>query len=153
MQILIVDDFAPCRRLICSLLMEEPQLHVVAEAADGVEGVQKARELQPDLVLLDISLPKLNGIAAAKLMRRLCRTTKIIFVSQICDVDIVQAALREEAQGYILKAEVGRELVSAVKAVISGEKVVSRQLTDSCNFWNPAPVKDSRHVSQELPRS
>lgn len=131
MHILVVDDFAPFRRFICSMLMEQQELRVVGEASDGLEAVQKAQELQPDLVLLDIGLPKVDGIAAASRMHRLTPTAKIIFVSQNSDVEVVRAALSNGAKGYILKADVGRELVPAVKAALRGEKFVSRRLTDS----------------------
>lgn len=131
MQILVVDDFGPFRQFICSMLREQPELRIVGEAADGFEAVQKAQELQPDLILLDIGLPKLDGIAAAGRIRRLAPTAKIIFVSQNSDKEIVREALSDGARGYVLKADVGRELVPAVNAVLRGEKFVSRQFTDS----------------------
>lgn len=137
MHVLVVDDLAPFRRFVCSTLTQQPELRIVGEAADGFEAVQKAQELQPDLILLDIGLPKLNGIAAASRIRRLAPTAKIIFVSQHSDVEVVQAAFSDGARGYILKADVGRELVPAVKAVLCGEKFVSRQLGNSDAFGEP----------------
>ena len=134
MHVLVVDDFAPFRRVICSTLAQQPHLRIVGEAADGLEAVQKAQELQPDLILLDIGLPKLNGIVAAGRIRRLVPTAKIIFVSQNSDVEIVQAAFSDGANGYILKAQVGRELVPAVKAVLCGENFVSGQVSNSDAF-------------------
>ncbi len=143
MQILVVDDFAPFRQFICSMLREQPELRIVGEAADGFEAVQKAQELQPDLVLLDIGLPKLDGIAAAGRIRRLAPTAKIIFISQNGDVEVVRAALSDGAKGYILKADVKRELVPAVKAALCGEKFVNRQLTHHGAFGEPARIRFS----------
>lgn len=131
MHVLVVDDCAPFRRFISSMLTEQPQLQIVGEAADGFEAIQKAQELQPELVLLDIGLPKLNGIAAAGRIRQLAPTAKIIFLSQNTDVEIVQAALSDGASGYVVKQDAGRELVPAIKAALCGGKFVSSQLSNS----------------------
>jgi DNA-binding NarL/FixJ family response regulator len=124
-RILLVDDYEPWRRHICSMLQTRPELHVVAEVADGLEAVQKAEELKPDLVLLDIGLPSLNGLEAAKRIRQLAPGTKIIFVSQNTDKEVVQAALSNGAQGYVLKADAGSELFTAVAEVLGGNDFVS----------------------------
>jgi len=122
--ILVVDDFEPWRRFVSSLLRTILELQVAGEASDGLEAVQKAAELKPDLILLDIALPTLNGIEAARQIRKLVPESKIIFLSQESSADVVQAALSVGACGYVVKANAGRELPAAVETVISGMKFV-----------------------------
>ena len=96
---LIVDDFEPFRQYVRSKLGRTPNLQVIDEASDGLEAVQKAEELQPDLILLDIGLPKLNGIDAAHQILGLVPTVNILFVSQNSSADVVEAALCNGAKG------------------------------------------------------
>jgi len=125
-RILVVDDFEPWRHFVSSLLLQKkPELQVVGEASDGLEAVQKAVELNPDLILLDIGLSTLNGIEAARQIRKLVPDSKIIFLSQESDADVLQESLSLGAQGYVLKAKAGSELLAAVETVISGKKFVS----------------------------
>jgi DNA-binding NarL/FixJ family response regulator len=98
-------------------------LLVVGEAADGAEAVQKAQELQPDLIVLDIGLPKLNGIEAAPRMSELSPRSKILFLSQDNDADAIQAAFSAGAWGYVHKLSAGTELLRAVEAVLQGQRV------------------------------
>ena len=92
-RVLVVEDFEPFRRFIASTLQERPELQVICEVSDGLEAVQKAQELQPDLIVLDIGLPALNGIEAARRIRQLSPESKILFLSQESSVDAVQEAL------------------------------------------------------------
>jgi DNA-binding NarL/FixJ family response regulator len=108
------------------MLKGDKELQVVGEAADGLEALQKAQTLQPDLILLDIGLPKLNGIDAARQILQTIPGVKIIFVSQDNDEDVIRAVLRAGAQGYVLKANAGTELLPAVAAVAHGHEFVSR---------------------------
>jgi DNA-binding NarL/FixJ family response regulator len=110
------------------LLQMRPEWHAIAEASDGSEAIQKAEELKPDLILLDIGLPKLNGIEAAWQIRQFSPSSKIIFLSQNNDRDIVQAALSAGARGYVHKTEAQSELLSAVDAVLRGKRFVSSSL-------------------------
>ena len=125
-RILVVDDFERWRQRICSMLQTRPELHVVAEVGDGLEAVQKAQELKPDLILLDIGLPTLNGLEAADRICQVAPDARIIFLTQNSDRDVVRAALRAGARGYVLKADAGSELFSSVEAVIGGDDFVSR---------------------------
>jgi DNA-binding NarL/FixJ family response regulator len=127
-RILITDDFKEWRRQVRSLFQARPAWQVIAEASDGSEAVQKAEELKPDLILLDIGLPKVNGIEAARRIRQLAPNSKIIFLSQNNDVDIVRAALSTGASGYVRKTDVKKELLPAVDAVLSGKQFVSSSL-------------------------
>jgi len=124
-RVLIADDFEAWRRQARSLFQARPEWQVMAEAVDGPEVIQKAEELKPDLIVLDISLPKLNGIEAARRIRRVSPNTKIVFLSQNNDLDVVRAALDTGAQGYVVKTDAQRELLPAVDAVLRGKQFVS----------------------------
>jgi DNA-binding NarL/FixJ family response regulator len=124
-RILAVDDYEPWRQQACSILDTWPELRVVAEAADGLEAVQKAQELQPDLILLDIGLPNLDGLEAANRIRKIAPLAAIIFLTQNSDKDMVRAALSNGAQGYVLKTDAGTELSHAVTGVLGGDDFVS----------------------------
>ena len=117
-RVLVVDDYEPFRQFVCSTLRKRPELQVVGEASDGPEAVHKAEELQPDLIVLDIGLPILNGIEAARRIRKLSPESKIVFISQESSADVVQEALALGALGYVVKAHAGSELLAAVGAVL-----------------------------------
>jgi len=125
----VVEDYAAFRRVLVSAIQSKAEIQVICEVADGPEAVQKARELQPELILLDIGLPRLNGIEAARQIRNLSPESKILFVSQESSPDIVQAALETGAKGYVVKADVGRELIPALDAVLRGQTYVSKSLS------------------------
>lgn len=129
-RIFVVDDNEPWRRQICSTLKKREEFEVVGEAADGLEATAKAHALNPDLILLDIGLPGLNGIEVAK---RLCQGSacvKVLFLTQNSDPDVVEAALSNGAKGYILKADAGSELLSAIETILRGESYVSSRIKD-----------------------
>ena len=123
---LVVDDYEPYRRFVCSTLDSRPDLQVIGEASDGLEAVEKAQALKPDLILLDIGLPRLNGIEAAHRISRLTPTATILFVSQISDADVVREALSNGAKGYVWKQDAGIDLLPAVETVLRGAHFVSR---------------------------
>jgi DNA-binding NarL/FixJ family response regulator len=125
LSVLVVEDFIPFRRFVCSALEKRGDLHVICEASDGLEAVHKAEELKPDLILLDVGLPTLNGIDAAREIRKLAPESKIIFLTQECSAEVVQAALNLGARGYVLKTTAGSELLVAVEAVLRGDQFVS----------------------------
>jgi DNA-binding NarL/FixJ family response regulator len=93
--------------------------------ADGLEAVQKAGELKPDLIVLDIGLPKLNGIEAARQIRQLSPSSKIIVLGQETSLDVVQVALSTGAYGYVYKSDVRSGLLPAIEAVLRGKQFVS----------------------------
>ena len=124
-RILLVDDFAAWRRYVLENLRRNRNLQVVDVASDGLEAVFKAEVLQPDLILLDIGLPKLNGIEAARRIRKLAPDSKIIFLTQESSADSVETALSLGARGYVVKAEAERDLLAAVEAVMLGRTFVS----------------------------
>ncbi len=135
-RVFVVDDFEAFRRLLCSILEKMPELQVTCQASDGLEAVQRAEELQPDLILLDIGLPTLNGIEAARQIRRLSPESKIIFLTQESSTDVVQEGLNLGARGYVLKTRAALDLVAAVEAVLDGRRFVSAGLSGH-NFTEP----------------
>jgi DNA-binding NarL/FixJ family response regulator len=129
-RILVVDDYEPFRRFICSMLRTKPDLQVVCEVSDGLEAVQKAEALQPDLIVLDIGLPGLNGIEAARRIRQLSPLSKLLFVSQQFSADVVQEALNSGALGYVVKPQAASEFLPAVASVLLDKQFVSGNLLD-----------------------
>jgi DNA-binding NarL/FixJ family response regulator len=134
--VLVVDDFASWRKFVVTALQKQPELLVIGDASDGLQAVHKAKELQPDLILLDIGLTTLNGIEAARQIRRLCPSSRILFVSSDGSAEIVDEALGAGGSGFVLKSDAGRDLVPAIRAVLGGERFVSSSL--SVNHLNNA---------------
>jgi DNA-binding NarL/FixJ family response regulator len=128
-RVLVVDDFEPFRRFVCSKLEQRPDLQVIGEALDGLEAVRKVQELQPDLILLDIGLPTLSGIEAARRIRKFAPESKIIFVSQESSADVVQEALSLGMCGYLVKSQAQSDLLAAVDAVLEGRQFASGGLS------------------------
>ena len=124
---IVVDDYAKWRRLVASTLRAHPKLQIIAEAEDGPEALLKAQELQPDLILLDIGLPTLNGIEVARRLRNGSPTPKILFVSETTSLDVAEEALKM-GDGFVIKSEAARDLVPAVKSVLEGQRFVSPRL-------------------------
>jgi DNA-binding NarL/FixJ family response regulator len=125
--IVIADDFGEFRRFIRLKLMGNG-FQTVAEATDGLEAVAKVAEFQPDLVLVDISMPKLNGIEAAAQIRSIAPKSVVLFVSQNTDPEIIHAALRDGVAGYVHKSALNRDLLPAIKAALGGNRFVSGDL-------------------------
>jgi DNA-binding NarL/FixJ family response regulator len=121
------------------MLGTKPQLQVIGEVSDGLEAVHKAEEFKPDLILLDIGLPTLNGIAAARQIRKLSPESKIVFVSQESNADIVKEALSMGAEGYVVKTSAASDLLTAVEAICEGRQFVSRSVR-SISDCEPAPA-------------
>jgi DNA-binding NarL/FixJ family response regulator len=116
-RVLVVDDYEPFRRFVCSTLGKRLDLEVIGEASDGLEAVHKADDLQPDLILLDIGLPSLNGIEATRRIRKLSPESKILFLSQESSADVIEEALNSGGTGYVVKTNVGSELLDAIEAM------------------------------------
>jgi len=127
-KVLVVEDFEPFRQFVCSTLQSRTEFEVIGQASDGLEAIQKAEELEPDLILLDIGLPTLNGMEAAKRIRKLAPHAKILFLSQESSPEVVQEAIHLGALGYVQKTSVQRELLPAMDAVVSGIQFVSSGL-------------------------
>ena len=136
-RILIVDDFQSWRRLVSAMLQDNPEFQIIGEAADGLEAVQKSEELQPDLILLDIGLPKLNGLEAARRMCAVAPGSKILFVSENQCPTLAREALRISrcARGYVVKSDGASELLPAMQFVSS--RLGTLTLTDPSDVQAP----------------
>ena len=106
------------------------------EVSDGLDAVQKARELQPDLILLDIGLPTLNGIEAARQIRVLAPYSKIVFLTENHDPDLAAAAVQTGSQGFVVKIDAEKELLAAVEAIIAGKRFVSQRLLNNGHVFD-----------------
>ena len=125
----MVDDYEPWRAFVASTFKNQPKLRIIGEAKDGLEAVQITQQLQPDLILLDIGLPRLNGIEAARRIRDVSPKSRILFLSENRSRDIAEEALRTGAFGYVVKSAAASELLPAVEAVLQDKRFVSVSLT------------------------
>lgn len=128
-RVLVVDDHEAWIRFVSAAVHREPEWQVIGEASDGLQAVQMAQQLKPDLVLLDIGLPKLNGIEAARRIVEVSPGSKILFVSENRSRDIADHALDTGARGYVVKSDAGSELLPAMRAILEGKRFVSGSLT------------------------
>lgn len=124
-RILLAEDHAVVREGTRSLLEQEEDLQVVAEAGDGEEAVRLAQELQPNVVLMDVAMPRLSGVEATRRIKEICPSASVLVLSAYDDDQYVFALLEAGAAGYLLKNVRGRELIEAVRATYSGESVLS----------------------------
>lgn len=127
-RVLIVDDYEPWRRFLRLALIAHDRFEVIGEASDGFEALEKARQLQPDLVLLDIGLPKLNGIETARRLPPVSPTSKILFVSGNRSWSLAEEGLRAGAGGYVVKSSAASELLAAIGVVMEGKLFLSSSL-------------------------
>jgi DNA-binding NarL/FixJ family response regulator len=116
----VVDDFGPWRRYVRSILAEDGNLKIVGESSDGLKAIQTIEELQPDLVLLDIQLPSMNGLEVARQAFKVSPNTKILFLSSYHSLEIMREAL-SVGVGFVVKADAGRDLLPTIQAVIRNE--------------------------------
>jgi DNA-binding NarL/FixJ family response regulator len=124
-RILVVEDHEPFRRYFCSTLEQRADFQVIGQASNGLEAIEKAQALQPDLILLDVGLPNVNGLEAARHVRKLAPHAKILFISQEFSFDMVEAALRLGASGYVHKLRVQNDFSPAIESVLRGKYFVS----------------------------
>lgn len=139
-RVLVVEDYERFRRFLISTLRNRWEKLDIQEVSDGLEAVREAQSLQPDLIMLDIGLPTLNGIEAARRIRKLSPISKIVFVTQESSPDVVQEALGLGALGYVVKAHAGRDLITAVEAAREGRLFVSAGVAGQ----RPAEVADKQ---------
>lgn len=129
-RILVVDDFEPWRRFVVRFLQPNPTWQIICEASDGLKAIEESRRVQPDMILLDVGLPALNGLEAAKQILKESPEIKILFLSENTSRDVVQEALRIGGYGYVVKSDVHRELIAALKAAIANERFVGGRFAD-----------------------
>jgi DNA-binding NarL/FixJ family response regulator len=128
-RILIADDHAMLREGLRNLLVQEKDFELVGEAADGAEAVRIATEVKPDIVIMDIVMPKLNGVEATKQIKQLLPTTAILILSAYSDIRYIVDLLEAGACGYLLKSSPGKDVVKAIRAVRAGESVLDPEVT------------------------
>ena len=135
-EILIVDDFPFWQHFVATLLESETDFKIISAASDGLEAVQKAKELQPDVILMDVSLPGLSGIEATREIRKLCSGSKILFLSEHRCPDFIRAAFDAGGSGYVLKSDSGSDLIPGIRAILNGRQFVSNCLRDWRALFN-----------------
>jgi DNA-binding NarL/FixJ family response regulator len=119
-RILIVDDFEPWRRSLYSLLEQANDLEIVSEASDGLEALEKCEQLEPDLILLDMQLPKMNGLDVAREVSERFPSMKILFLSAGQTQEVIKEALKI-GSGFVVKSHAARDLLPALRAIIRDE--------------------------------
>lgn len=117
-KVLVVDDYAPWLHFVSLALAVKPEIEIVGQAQDGLTAIQKAAELKPDVVILDIGLPDMSGIQVAKQILEIAPKTQIIFLTENTSRNIVRDALLTGAQGYVVKSAAAKDLVPALEAVL-----------------------------------
>jgi two-component system response regulator NreC len=122
-RIILAEDHRITREGLVNLLQERPDMEVVGEAENGREAVRLAKELSPDLIIMDVTMPDLNGIDATRIITSGSNNTKVIALSMYSDKQFVQGMIQAGASGYLLKDCAFEELVSAIKAVIQGDSL------------------------------
>lgn len=151
-KVLLAEDHAITRQGMCRLLEEESDLAVVGEAGDGEEAVQMVTEMQPDVIIMDIAMPKLNGIEATRQIKLLCPSTAVLALSAYDDDEYVFGLLEAGAAGYLLKTANGDQLISAIRAVYKGEPVldpiVARKVIN--RFRSPSQMMGSERRPEHL---
>jgi DNA-binding NarL/FixJ family response regulator len=126
-RLLVADDLHLWREFIFDVLQKEPSFEVVCQAVDGLQAVQAAKQHQPRVALLDIGLPRMSGIEAARSIKTIAPQTEIIFLSEQRDTEVIQAAL-DLGSGYVLKSDAASDLITAIHSVARDETFVSRQV-------------------------
>jgi DNA-binding NarL/FixJ family response regulator len=124
----VVEDNEPWHRFFSTTLQKQPEIEIIGRVSDGLQAVHRAERLKPDLILMDIGLPTLNGIEAARRIRDVSPTSKILFVSENRSPEVAQKALSDGAGGYVIKSGAASELLPAVKAILEGKRFISASL-------------------------
>jgi two-component system nitrate/nitrite response regulator NarL len=134
-RLLVVDDHAVVRQAICALLSRDPTLDVICQTSDGEQAVIKAAELQPDIVLMDIGLPGISGIEAARQIREVSPQSHIIFLSQHDALEVAIEAMKVGGHGYVTKVDAAKELLKAIQSIRAGTPFMSQRIRDQ--GWTP----------------
>jgi DNA-binding NarL/FixJ family response regulator len=128
-RVLLVEDHVMVRAGLRALLERASDIHVLGEASNGQEAVEMTKDLKPDLLIMDIMMPRLNGIQAAEQMRELKLPVKVLLLSMYSDEALIHQALRSGVKGYVLKTAVSEELIRAIHAVARGETYLSSEIS------------------------
>jgi DNA-binding NarL/FixJ family response regulator len=125
--ILVVDDHPVARKTICALLRAQPDFDVICDATNGTEAAAQARVFKPDVVVLDINMPGMNGLEAARQIKKVAPSAEILFLSQHAELETIRQAFRVGGRGYVVKSDAGRELISAVHAVLAKNRYLNER--------------------------
>ena len=128
-RVLVVDDCEPIRRFVCAELARAGSFTRVGQASDGLDAVRQASALQPDVIVLDIGLPKLDGVAAAREIRAIAPRSKIVVLTENSDPELVEEMLLIGARGYLIKSAAASDLSAALSCVMQGGQFLSARLT------------------------
>lgn len=145
--VLLADDHAVVRDGLRYLLEAQPDIRVVGDAANGRQAVQLVTQLNPDVAIVDITMPELNGIDATEQIRHLCPSTEVIILSMHANTRHIARALEAGAQGYLIKESAGIEVVTAVRAVTSGHHYLSQTVSDAIIADYVFQRRNSEHTS------
>src|SRR5258708_19029812 len=149
-RILIVDDHELVRRGVRSLLAARSDFEVCGEAVDGRDGVDKAQQLKPDVVVMDVGMPNLNGFDATRLIRNAFPGIGVLILSQDESPETVKEAFRAGALGYVAKANISEQLQNAVKAVSYGKEFVTERLNSGNHKMDPNQITPVQHAQPKL---
>ena len=125
--ILVVDDHPVARKTICALLRTEPDFDVICDATNGAQATAQAKHFKPDVVVLDINMPGMNGLEAARQIKKAAPSAEILFLSQHAELETIRQAFRVGGRGYVVKSDAGRELISAVHAVLAKNRYLNER--------------------------
>ncbi len=144
--VLIVDDNGPVRKSLRYLLETAEDMKLVATATNGVEAVEKARSHRPDVAVVDISMPLMDGIQATEHIRECCRVTRVIILSIFDGEEYIQRALEVGAKGYVLKDAVGFDLLEAIRVIHGGSHYFSSRIAEIAEKFMPGRKASSGPV-------
>ena len=149
-KVLIADDHQLFREGLVNLISSAPDIEVIAEAKDGKEATEKTKQLKPDVVLIDIGMPEMNGIEATRLLKKQQSGVKVIAVSMHSDRQFVKGILEAGADGYLLKNCTYRQLIDAIQSVVEGKKYLSDDITEMVIKGYLDPAEDVNNNQSEL---
>src|SRR5579863_2148281 len=150
MRVLIVDDHEIVRRGVRSLLLSQANCDVCGEAVDGQDAVEKAKELRPDVIVMDVSMPNLNGLDATRQVRRILPQTEVLILSQHDSSEMVRQAFQAGARGYVVKSSISRQLVAALDKVSRHEPFFDNSAAETATSSTPLGMRDILQRSAAL---
>ncbi len=144
--VLIVDDNGPIRKSLRDLIETADDIKIVATATNGIEAVEQARSCRPDVAVMDISMPLMNGIKATEHIRECCRLTRVIMLSGLKDPEYVRRALEVGAKGYVLKDEAASDLLEGIRAIHQGNYYFGPEIDEIAEKFLTQSEDDSKVI-------